>query len=68
MGRYVEAGFSMENKAKRCFMRPSADYCPVRVMQDWLARGSSRPTGLLFTHVSRGTSRRAAQPGSPVKA
>jgi len=48
---------------KTVFYAPSADYCPVRAVQDWLAV-LDRPTGPLFTRMSRGTSRRSAQPGS----
>jgi hypothetical protein len=45
------------------FYAPSSDYCPVRAVQDWLTV-LDRSTGPLFTRMSRGTSRRPAQPGS----
>jgi site-specific recombinase XerD len=52
-----------EEEDKAVFYAPSADCCPVRAVQDWLAV-LDRPMGPLFTRMSRGTSRRAAQPGS----
>ncbi|MGI4742055.1 MAG: tyrosine-type recombinase/integrase [Janthinobacterium lividum] len=52
-----------EEEDKAVFYAPSADYCPVRAVQDWLAV-LDRPAGPLFTRMSRGTSRRAAQPGT----
>lgn len=51
-----------EEEDKAVFYAPSADYCPVRAVQDWLAM-LNRPTGPLFTRMSRGTSQRPAQPG-----
>ena len=52
-----------EEEDKAVFYAPSVDYCPVRAVQDWLAV-LDRPAGPLFTRMSRGTSQRAAQPGS----
>jgi len=52
-----------EEEDKAVFYAPSADYCPVRAVQDWLVV-LNRSIGPLFTRMSRGTSRRPAQPGS----
>ena len=51
-----------EEEEKAVFYAPSADYYPVRAVQDWLAL-LDRPTGPLFMRMSRGTRRRPAQPG-----
>jgi len=51
-----------EQEDKAVFYAPSADYCPVRAVQDW-QQVLNRSTGPLFTRMSRGTHGRDAQPG-----
>jgi site-specific recombinase XerD len=46
---------------KAVFYAPSADFCPVRAVQEWI-ECLGRNTGPLFTRMSRGTKERPAQP------
>ncbi|WP_303312788.1 tyrosine-type recombinase/integrase [Hymenobacter sp. BT730] len=47
---------------KAVFYSPSADFCPVRAVQEWV-ECLGRSQGPLFTRMSRGNQQRPAQPG-----
>ena len=51
-----------EAEDKAVFYAPGAECCPVRAVQEWV-ECLGRPSGALFTRMSRGTSARPAQPG-----
>jgi len=46
---------------KAVFYSPSADFCPVRAVQEWI-ECLKRTSGPLFTRMSRGTQMQPAQP------
>ncbi|SFQ80047.1 tyrosine-type recombinase/integrase [Hymenobacter arizonensis] len=51
-----------EAEDKAVFYSPTADYCPVRAVQDWLAV-LGRPSGPLFTRMNRGRAGETGRPG-----
>jgi site-specific recombinase XerD len=51
-----------EAEDKAVFYAPTADYCPVRAVQDWLAV-LNRSSGPLFTRMNRGRAGEPARPG-----
>jgi site-specific recombinase XerD len=52
-----------EAEDKAVFYSPSADYCPVRAVQDWLGV-LNRTTGPLFTRMNRGRAGESGRPGT----
>ncbi|UOQ68877.1 tyrosine-type recombinase/integrase [Hymenobacter volaticus] len=50
-----------QEEDKAVFYAPSADFCPVRAVQEWITC-LNRTTGPLFTRMSRGNQNRPAQP------
>lgn len=51
-----------QEEDKAVFYAPSADYCPVRAVQEWI-ECLGRNSGPLFTRMSRGNKLRPSQPG-----
>ncbi|HEX8424799.1 tyrosine-type recombinase/integrase [Hymenobacter sp.] len=51
-----------QDEDKAVFYAPSADFCPVRAVQEWIA-SLGRNAGPLFTRMSRGAKDKPAQPG-----